>query len=137
MRPNGPFLFCDEIQVFSGNNATSKVETLSLEGARIAANNLNRLNVERKFLTGLIHDLKTLMKLGIDNTPLLAKIEQRIDALVSLTDIEAIETEILRYRAELLRARFPGKQFLIEAVNPWAPFSPVTIPVDIPAQKFL
>lgn len=128
VRPNGQYLFCDEIEVLEGNQVAPRVATLTLEDARILAENLRRLDVEKQLLTGLIEKLKSSTLLGNDSTQILAEIQQRVDSLDSITEAEAIETDILRCRATQLRNRFPGKNILLDAANPWAPLSPVATP---------
>jgi hypothetical protein len=136
VRPNGPYLFCDEIEVLEGDRGgTVKARTLTLEDARIFAEKLRRLDLEKEFLTDLIAKVKSSIVIGTNNTQLLAGIQQRIDNLAAITDAEAIEADILKLRATLLSNQFPGKHFLLETSNPWAPLSPTATPGDHPLQS--
>ena len=126
VKPNGPYLFCDEIEVLEGREVIQRAGTLTKGDARLLAESLRRLDVEKEFLSSLISELNTGTS-GADVTEPLAKVRQKVDNLAAITDAEPVEEEILRWRAHLLRARFPGKRFLVEGVNPWASLSPASI----------
>ncbi|MGZ5134827.1 MAG: hypothetical protein ACXWCG_06745 [Flavitalea sp.] len=49
-----------------------------------------------------------------------------------LKDAEPIEADLLKLRAALLRAKFPGKTFNLEIVNPWGPLSPAALFLAVP-----
>lgn len=135
VRPNGKFLFCDEIEVLDGYLATSKVATLSLADARILVDNQRQLDVEKQFLTDLIEKMQSSTEISAEIRQNLVGIHQRINTLTSITEAAAIEADILRCRATLLRTKFPGKNVLLDAVNPWAPLSPTAAPGSISLQN--
>ena len=129
IQPNGPFLFCDEIEVLEGSAVTTKSEELALEAARSFSLELSRLDVEKKLLGGLINETKANIDPDSDSAQLLAAIQQRIDTLSILKEAEPIETDLLKLRATLLSVKFPGKAFTVEIVNPWGALSPVAPPL--------
>ena len=135
VQPDSPFLFCDEIEVLEGGVVTTKSEEQTLEAARAFALEILRLGVEKKLLGGLINEIKTNFNPGTDIAQLLAGIQQRFDTLSILKDSESIEADLLKLRATLLSAKFPGKTFTVEIVNPWGPLSPAALSLAVPEKS--
>ena len=136
VRLSGSYLFCDEIEVIEGAQVTQKTGALTLEDARVVTEKLRRLDIEKEFLTSLIDKLKSTIILDADSMQIqrLAEIQQQVNTLTETADAAVLEADILNCRAALLQAKFPGKRFLLETVNPWAPLSPLSAFVDTPQQ---
>ncbi|RNC70422.1 MAG: DUF4091 domain-containing protein [Desulfuromonadales bacterium] len=132
--PRGYFAFCDEIEVFPGNSASTYAGNMDREAVQNFTRQLERLDIEKEFLSGLLDGLISKSKGFKRSDKHCAEIRQDIDALSGLGDSGAIETAIFALRGEALRARFPGRQFLQESINPWAPMSPIPVPNDKPLQ---
>ncbi|MBV5329409.1 MAG: DUF4091 domain-containing protein [Chlorobium sp.] len=124
VQASGPYMFCDEIEVLAGATATAKVGTLSSKEVASFAQNLGTLEVEKNFLKILVGAVQLSVKPSNDGAQFLSDIQHRVDTLASITDVEEIRKDILSYRAEMLRAKFSGKRFFVEAVDPWASLSP-------------
>ncbi len=133
-QPKGLYLFCDEIEVIEGVQNKGKTGNLSLEDARSLFEELKGFDIYEEFENKLTGKLKSGL---VDNMRLidrLAKIRQIMTTLPSLNDVDSIEAEILKLRYDSLRAQLPGKQLLIETINPWAALSPVFLPSGVPTQ---
>jgi hypothetical protein len=135
VQASGPYLFCDEIEVLAGATATTKVGTLSMNEAASFAQNLGSFEVEKNFLKILFKAVQSSVKPSGEGAQPLLDIQHRIETLASMTDVEEIRKDILSYRAEMLRAQFPGKRFFVEAVDPWASLSPAGSLVKNPLQS--
>lgn len=133
--PNGPYLFCDEIEVAEGINEKGKVGNLRREEVINISKKLKRLNVEKEFLIKFLEKIILTTSSGSSINIIPLEVQQKIISLESINDAEAIETELLKLRAKVLRTKFPGKDFLVGAINPWAPLSPTSSLVDIPPQN--
>ena len=135
VQPKGPYLFCDEIEVLEGSAVTAKPEEITLEAARSFSLELLRLDVGKKLLGELINEIKTNFNPGSDSAQLLEGMQQRLDTLSALKDVESTQADLLKLRASLLSAKFPGKLFAVEIVNPWAPLSPAALSQAVPEKS--
>lgn len=128
-------VFCDEIEVLAGEKEAEGTGTLSVEAARKRAEELRRLSIDKTILLGL---LDTLGKANAGKASVagrLPELKRRLHALSSRDGIEAATEEIFALRAGELRARFPQQEMVLEAVDPWASFSPVSSPTGTTLEK--
>ncbi len=127
IQPNGPFLFCDEIEVLEDEDVTSHSEGLSLEAARNFSLELNQVKREQKLLGGLLTEITKDFEPSNDNALLLTEVQQRLDTLSTIKDAESIEVDLFKLRATLLRTRSPGNDLTIRVINPWNALSPFAL----------
>lgn len=132
----GYYLFCDEIEVFEGASRNKATGSLSPEKAREYIEQIKRVEIEKGLLNGFLNDFpKPGTNPGIDGQ--LQNIQKKITSLKSVKESPDVETELLSLRRAYLASRFPGSPLLIQTVNPWASFSPVSIPDgSSPSLKF-
>lgn len=124
--PFGRYLFCDEIEVFEGMRDNGAEEALTLADAHGLSVELRKLSIEKAFLVRLIEKIKSTSDLNPEHERLISKIELQCAKLETLEDVATLEADLFRLRAKILRAQFPGRNFLINSVNPWAPLSPAS-----------
>lgn len=130
--PRGDFAFCDEIEVFAGNRLSNIVGSMDLEAVRSFGSQLERLDIEKEFMIGLLDTAIRELGNSIRSDKQLSAIRQSINALSGIDETGSIETAIFAQRGDALRSRFSGRRFLLESVNPWAPMSPISAPLGNP-----
>jgi hypothetical protein len=107
-------VFCDEIEVLQGDSDSGRTGNLTIDAAR-------------KMAAGLrwpARELKQLNTFLADNSAPSASINLQEIVEQSLTSSEEVNSQMLAARTNLLQSRFPGQSLLVEAVKPWASFSP-------------
>lgn len=132
---NGQYIFCDEIEVLKGNNDKGIVGNLTIEGARNISEKLRKLQIEKEFLFLYSKIINISTSTGLNNENIISEIKKRIIKLESINNVKECETELLKIRARVLRTKYPGKDFLVGAINPWESLSLIMAPVDIPQQN--
>jgi hypothetical protein len=121
VRADGPYIFCDEIEVHGGVIDNGRVGHLDVEQASI-------LPIEKYFLLKMIEELKPTASNKPYISSRLRDIERSIIANdATFPNIESLEADILQLRRELLSGLHDGKELLVCPYNPWAPFTPATV----------
>jgi hypothetical protein len=131
--PKGEYVFCDEIEVYGDFEIGIPVSSGSwdLDGVRRHVKERVRGDTEKEILAGLL--IKLRKDVAVDSV--WDSRFQAVEASLStntkrLNGGVLIEGELLALRRDLIRARFTGKDFLIEQIPPWGKYTPVDIPTD-------
>lgn len=114
-------VFCDEIEVLEGGHDRGKTGRLTVEESRKLADRLKWFSPYQDFIKNIAMANGSAMYAFPGLTDRIALIKQKILNLASAEEVDAIESEILMLRADMLRGQLQGKQLLVEAVKPWAP----------------
>lgn len=127
IQPHGVFAFCDEIEVFEGNQEKRKPGVQTINEIRTLCAQLSKVDIDKFMLNNLAEDIKVRTAQWPQLTSRLNGIERRIqEADATFADIETtIKSDLFALRGEVLRRQFPGKEFLVYAINPWAKVSPL------------
>ncbi len=121
IHPEGPHLFCDEIEVFEGQTNDGIGGNLSIENARIEAENFRRDDLNKRFLASYIQELKYDASHFPQLASTLLDIGQRLHAPNEDIDrTDNIEKELFGLRGKILRARHSGDKFILSQADPWA-----------------
>ena len=121
IHPEGPHLFCDEIEVLEGDYDDGITGNLTIDKARETAEKLRRDSIDKKFIGNFIQELKANISQYPQLSSALLDIDQRLHAPKGLMDSsDNIEKELFRLRADLLRIRYSDKKFILSQVSPWA-----------------
>lgn len=128
----GDYIFCDEIEVLAGHKTDKNDGDLTIAAARSHSNQMKTLADEKEFLNGLVDKFTPAENKTPSLKERLSIIKEQNPATPAGNGLETVEINFFKLRAESLRAQFPGKKLLIEAVNPWGSLSPVTAPSGRP-----
>jgi hypothetical protein len=130
--PSGHYLFCDEIEVLEGTRDKGMIGNLTSDEAHAFSTKIRQLSVDKALLKGLAREVWSVAGQGTPHKVHLSGTEHKIARLTSIEDSEAVEADVLGIRAQLLRNQFPGKDLLVENINPWTPLKPTVSPSNCP-----
>ena len=131
----GAFLFCDEIEILEGAEEKAITGNLSIENARIIAEEKRRLSIGKKILSGLTDKYWKAIGVNSEFSGYQKTFQERISNISSLEDVALIEKDLFKHRGTVLRDRFPAKNILIETVNPWDNIYPLYLPSGVPPKN--
>jgi hypothetical protein len=128
VQAQGPYVFCDEIEVYEGTKDTGKSGNLTMKQAR-------EMPLTKTFFFKLVEEIKLRI---VDSTVLmkrLAVLESSIESsIANLPDIVAIEKELYSIRRDILLSNYPGKELLVTSQNLWSSLAPTTLIFGTPLE---
>jgi hypothetical protein len=125
--PKSNSIFCDEIEVLAGSRDRGMTGKLSVETARKLSERTKWLGSFRKCLNEIEKPDVSAISANQEQFARIKAIRRRWAEITSVDDVGAVEADISRLRADVLRTRYGERQLLIVPAKPWAPESPAAI----------
>jgi hypothetical protein len=126
--PEGPYIFCDEIEVLEGTQDDGTMGTLTITEAQSIAEQMRRTAIHKELIKTHIHDLKSQIAVRPElRVRLEAAVRQVETADEQSSAMQTLETEILAVRRLILSTQFQDKTFLFDQVSPWTTLTPTRL----------